>query len=94
MVDHRCKFILQSHAYEPISYERVFYAFCWWMLKRWKQNVARSWERWWDKNSKNIKLDHPDHYDLIHLRGNTAVKMAKGCSFWEWQIGSAVFFWR
>ncbi|KAL7563418.1 hypothetical protein ACA910_016514 [Epithemia clementina (nom. ined.)] len=64
------------------------------MLRRWKAGVYRSWRRWWSKNCNTININYPQWTQLIMKRGDLACLHARDATFWSWDRGSAIFFWR
>jgi hypothetical protein len=59
------------------------------MLKRWKANVRSSFETWYEVTGKHM----PQAADIL-ADGLKACEKADGASWWEWDAGSALLFWR
>ena len=59
------------------------------MLKRWKFNVRDSFEIWYETTGK-----HMLHATDILADGLKACDKADGASWWDWDAGSALLFWR
>jgi len=58
-------------------------------LKVWKKFViAKFWE--WFHGTEHLEDDRKD----IKEWGMDMMKQVKRCSWWEWQGGSTIFFWR
>ena len=55
----------------------------------WKQNVRRSFEEWFDEVGKQ----HVEKEDIFR-DGMKACAKADQCSWWNWDKGSSIFFWR
>jgi hypothetical protein len=60
----------------------------------WIRCVRESWWTWWRENKSLLGLVEPKHWWEIGRRGMAAVNYASLSSFWDWDWGSAVFFWR
>jgi hypothetical protein len=59
------------------------------MLKRWKVNVRKSFEVWYENTGKFM----PDAPSILD-DGLWACEKADGASWWEWDRGLALLFWR
>jgi hypothetical protein len=59
------------------------------MLKRWKANVRTSFETWYKVMGNHM----PQAADIL-TDGLKACEKADGASWWEWDAGSALLFWR
>jgi hypothetical protein len=59
------------------------------MLKRWKANVRKSFKVWYENTGKFM----PDAASIL-ADGLRACEKADGASWWEWEKGSALLFWR
>jgi hypothetical protein len=59
------------------------------MLKRWKVNVRKSFEVWYENTGRFM----PDASSIL-ADGLRACEKADGASWWEWDNGSALLFWR
>jgi hypothetical protein len=59
------------------------------LLIRWKGNVVRSSWAWLRTQPEDVKR-HPN----TRTRGAAAIHFAQQASWWDWNVGSAVFFWR
>jgi hypothetical protein len=59
------------------------------MLKRWKVNVRKSFEVWYENTGKLM----PDAASIL-ANGLRACEKADRESWWEWDKGSALLFWR
>ena len=68
-----------------------------WALKRirkaclhyWKKKVQRDFQKWY----RNIGCLHEKSNQVL-ADGLAAVERAKGASWWEWDKGSSIFFWK
>ena len=58
-------------------------------MKWWKKKVERSFTLWYDE-----KGNHQDNDGGILTAGEDAIQRAKACSWWKWELGSSIFFWR
>jgi hypothetical protein len=58
-------------------------------MVRWKGHVKRSFWAWLRVQPPHIKR-HPN----TRIRGAAAIHFAQQASWWDWDAGSAVFFWR
>lgn len=58
-------------------------------LRRWKSRVRYSFTIWLEQ----LPVDHPDR-ESIRVDGLKACAKADQSSWWEWDGGSAIFFWR
>jgi hypothetical protein len=59
------------------------------MLKRWKANVQKSFKEWYESTGW-----HMAHATEILADGLKACEKADGASWWDWDAGSALLFWR
>jgi hypothetical protein len=59
------------------------------MLKRWKLNIRKIFEVWYENTGK-LLLDASS----ILAGGLRAYEKPDGASWWEWDKGSALLFWR
>jgi uncharacterized protein YcaQ len=59
------------------------------MLKRWKYNAQKSFEGWYETAGQ-----HMPHTTEILADGLKACKKADGASWWDWDAGSTLLFWR
>jgi hypothetical protein len=59
------------------------------MLKRWKVNVRKSFKGWYENTGRFM----PDAPSILG-DGLRACEKADGASWWEWDKGSALLFWR
>lgn len=57
-------------------------------LKVWKHKVERDFVAWFQKTEH----DPACREDIWHS-GEKAIKYAKKATWWEWDHGSAIFFW-
>ncbi|KAL7576485.1 hypothetical protein ACA910_017989 [Epithemia clementina (nom. ined.)] len=64
------------------------------MLRRWQQNVRRSWEVWWESHHFMVQETEPWWSSLIQARGREACLHADQATFWNWNVRSVPFFWR
>ena len=55
----------------------------------WKRRVKRDFEKWYEETGKH----HADA-EQVRIDGDKAVERAQFCSFWDWDRGSSIFFWR
>ena len=58
------------------------------MLKYWKKKVKRDFLSWYEEKGKH----HVNHKAVL-ATGKEAVQRLEGCSWWDWDLGSSVFFW-
>ena len=58
-------------------------------LRRWKRNVRHCFYKWYETEGKK----HPDHKDILQA-GEKTIAKADQALLWEWDMGSALFFWR
>ena len=58
-------------------------------LWRWKQNVHDDFHRWFQEEGRH----HSEAADIL-VAGKLAITKAEQASFWEWDVGLALFFWR
>ena len=61
------------------------------VLNYWKRKVRRDFMSWF--NLKKLDWEYLHHRDVLKS-GLIAVSKAVGSSFWEWKLGSSLFFWR
>jgi hypothetical protein len=59
------------------------------LIVRWKSNVTRSFWNWLGAQPLHVKR-HPN----TRIWGVAAIQFAQQASWWDWDAGSAVFFWR
>jgi len=59
-----------------------------WALKYWKQKVRRNFRDWFRK--QNLSVEKGKEVPSAEMR---AVTKADQCFWWEWDKGSAIFFW-
>ena len=59
------------------------------VLDYWKRKVRRDFDAWFESTGKF----HPEA-DEVKIDGEKAVRRAEACSFWEWDKGSSILFWR
>jgi hypothetical protein len=64
------------------------------LVRYWKRKVTRDFNAWWeDQRVQAEKVgDLPDLRSLE--AGKVAISHANAASWWEWDCGSALFFWR
>ena len=58
-------------------------------LRWWKQNVYDDFYKWFEEKG----CHHPEAADIL-VAGKSAITKAEQALFWEWDLGSALFFWR
>ena len=64
-------------------------------LKNWKRRVASSFWKWWSLNGQlRVTQDPRMHQCDAEAPGLAALSHAVDASWWEWDRGSAPFFWR
>ena len=61
------------------------------MLQYWKRKVRLDFMRWYNCNRESWEDNHADNVLKSGLR---AILKVNGASFWEWDKGSSLFFWR
>lgn len=71
------------------KFERAMDGFRVLALRRWKRNVRNSFRRWFG----TLGMDHPKR-ESIWRDGQKACAKADQASWWEWDEGSSIFFWR
>jgi hypothetical protein len=59
------------------------------MLKRWKSNVQKIFKGWYETTGQ-----HMPHATKILADGLKACEKADGATWWDWDAGSALLFWR
>ncbi|KAL7580181.1 hypothetical protein ACA910_012932 [Epithemia clementina (nom. ined.)] len=64
------------------------------MWQRWRRNVLVSWRRWWEDHRTSLMSIDSDVAEIIRDHGRRACLHARRSTFWSWDQGSAVFFWR
>lgn len=65
-----------------------------WMLRLWKRRVASSFWSWWKIYRSQRLREHLPVCQPSVESGLTALGHAVDASWWEWDRGSAPFFWR
>jgi hypothetical protein len=64
------------------------------MLAKWKSIVKNDWWNWWGKYKARCKEKGQEPSRKIGIAGAIAVGHAMEASWWDWDNGSAPFFWR
>ena len=59
------------------------------ILKFQKNKVKKDFWKWYKEKGRY----HKDP-EAILLAGEEAICRAEGCSWWDWDVGSSIFFWR
>ena len=64
------------------------------LLRYWKRKVVRDFDAWWeDQRKQDEKIGaFPDPRSFE--AGKAAISHANAASWWDWDGGSALFFWR
>ena len=66
-----------------------------WMLQRWRRLVASSFWAWWaESRVARLSQGIPGVCELSKAPGLAALGHSVDASWWEWNRGSAPFFWR
>ncbi|KAL7580705.1 hypothetical protein ACA910_002212 [Epithemia clementina (nom. ined.)] len=64
------------------------------MLRQWRRNVIRSWKIWKDAAQAALQQKDARELKVICERGLLACVHACDATLWQWDRGSAIFFWR
>ena len=59
------------------------------MITKWRRKVRKDFLRWFHA----VGSKHEERNE-VWRNGVDAVKKAAHCTFWDWPIGSSLFFWR
>eukprot|EP00978_Attheya_sp_CCMP212_P027155 scaffold90616_cov31-Attheya_sp.AAC.2 len=64
------------------------------LLRYWRKKVAREFYAWWRGHKIEQRLQGlPPNMDFLRA-GTEALRYAAGATWWNWDMGSAPFFWR
>ncbi|KAL7581014.1 hypothetical protein ACA910_005823 [Epithemia clementina (nom. ined.)] len=91
--DQRVAYLLDIAMIEPVHL-RAFDLLRRLLLRRWRRNVLRSWTAWHAAAQPHIQRENEELWKIVCKRGIAACRHACDATFWNWERGSAPFFWR